>query len=205
MVRLMRSWLGDEGPRIVVGAVTVVDEDGDVARAHALAQVQMYLEVVAELDPTLERRGAAAREVRDRRDAGRGRCACSRALRGRRPPSRVRDTARAEHSRRGRAALRSRDSAPALTSPTAAKTRGHIKTRARSCVSVGPEKKAPPPGLFTWAVLKARPARADDSLALRKAGRCRPRAERRPALDCCLGVRRQRRASARKAARSAAR
>ena len=57
MVRLMRSWLGDDGPRIVVGAVTVVDEDGDRARAHALAQVQMYLDVVAELDPTLE--GAA--------------------------------------------------------------------------------------------------------------------------------------------------
>lgn len=56
MVRLMRSWLGPEGPRIVVGAVTVVDEDGDRARAHALAQVQMYLEVVAELDPTLEGR-----------------------------------------------------------------------------------------------------------------------------------------------------
>lgn len=54
MVRLMRSWLGDDGPRIVVGAVTVVDEDGDRARAHAHAQVQMYLEVVAELDPTLE-------------------------------------------------------------------------------------------------------------------------------------------------------
>jgi 5,10-methylenetetrahydromethanopterin reductase len=54
MVRLMRSWLGDDGPRIVVGAVTVVDEDGARARAHASAQVQMYLDVVAELDPTLE-------------------------------------------------------------------------------------------------------------------------------------------------------
>jgi 5,10-methylenetetrahydromethanopterin reductase len=59
MVRLMRSWLGEDGPRIVVGAVTVVDEDGDRARAHAAAQVQMYLDVVAELDPTLER-GAPA-------------------------------------------------------------------------------------------------------------------------------------------------
>jgi 5,10-methylenetetrahydromethanopterin reductase len=56
MVKLMRSWLGDDGPRIVVGAVTVVDEDGGVARAHAAAQVQMYLDVVAELDPTLELR-----------------------------------------------------------------------------------------------------------------------------------------------------
>lgn len=54
MVRLMRRWLGEGGPRIVVGAVTVVDEDGDRARAHAAAQVQMYLDVVAELDATLE-------------------------------------------------------------------------------------------------------------------------------------------------------
>jgi 5,10-methylenetetrahydromethanopterin reductase len=53
MVRLMRSWLGDDGPRIVVGAVTVVDEDGDRARREARARVQMYLDVVAELDPTL--------------------------------------------------------------------------------------------------------------------------------------------------------
>jgi 5,10-methylenetetrahydromethanopterin reductase len=56
MVQLMRSWLGDDGPRIVVGAVTVVDEDGTRAREHAQAQVQMYLEVVASLDPTLEQR-----------------------------------------------------------------------------------------------------------------------------------------------------
>lgn len=54
MVRLMRTWLGEDGPRIVVGAVTVVDEDGDRAREHARAQVQMYLDVVAELDATLE-------------------------------------------------------------------------------------------------------------------------------------------------------
>jgi 5,10-methylenetetrahydromethanopterin reductase len=54
MVRLMRSWLGEGGPRIVVGAVTVVDEDGARARALARAKVQMYLDVVADLDPTLE-------------------------------------------------------------------------------------------------------------------------------------------------------
>jgi len=54
MVRLMRSWLGDEGPRIVIGAVTVVDEDGGRARAEARERVQMYLDVVGELDPTLE-------------------------------------------------------------------------------------------------------------------------------------------------------
>ena len=54
MVRLMRSWLGDDGPGIVIGAVTVVDEDGDRARIEARARVQMYLDVVGELDPTLE-------------------------------------------------------------------------------------------------------------------------------------------------------
>ena len=56
MVRLMRSWLGPDGPRIVVGAVTVVDEDGAAARARAQAEVQMYLDVVGALDPTLELR-----------------------------------------------------------------------------------------------------------------------------------------------------
>ena len=54
MVRLMREWLGPDGPRIVVGAVTVVDEDGDVARARAHKVVELYLDVVGALDPTLE-------------------------------------------------------------------------------------------------------------------------------------------------------
>lgn len=38
---------------VVVGAVTVVDEDGRAARARARSEVAMYLEVVAGLDPTL--------------------------------------------------------------------------------------------------------------------------------------------------------
>ena len=38
---------------IVLGAVTVVDEDGDAARAHARRQVAMYLDVIAALDPTV--------------------------------------------------------------------------------------------------------------------------------------------------------
>jgi 5,10-methylenetetrahydromethanopterin reductase len=37
----------------VLGAVTIVDEDGRAARARALAEVQRYFEVVARLDPTL--------------------------------------------------------------------------------------------------------------------------------------------------------
>lgn len=54
MVRLMREWIGRDDVGIVVGAVTVVDEDGDAARARARAEVQMYLDVVGGLDPTLE-------------------------------------------------------------------------------------------------------------------------------------------------------
>ena len=53
MVTLMREWIGNDDVGIVVGAVTVVDEDGDAARAHAAQQVEMYLEVVGALDPTL--------------------------------------------------------------------------------------------------------------------------------------------------------
>jgi 5,10-methylenetetrahydromethanopterin reductase len=39
---------------VVVGAVTVVDEDGRRARDYAAQEVALYLPVVAELDPTLE-------------------------------------------------------------------------------------------------------------------------------------------------------
>jgi 5,10-methylenetetrahydromethanopterin reductase len=54
LVRLMRGWLGRPEVGVVVGAVTVVDEDGAGARARAAAEVEMYLEVVGRLDPTLE-------------------------------------------------------------------------------------------------------------------------------------------------------
>jgi 5,10-methylenetetrahydromethanopterin reductase len=37
---------------VVLGAVTVVDRDGEAARAHARTEVAMYLAVVADLDPT---------------------------------------------------------------------------------------------------------------------------------------------------------
>ena len=54
MVRLMREWIGNDDVRIVVGAVTVVDEDGDAARARAADEVRMYLDIVGGLDPTLD-------------------------------------------------------------------------------------------------------------------------------------------------------
>ena len=54
MVRLMREWIGRDEAGVVVGAVTVVDRDGARARDLARAKVAMYLDVVGELDPTLE-------------------------------------------------------------------------------------------------------------------------------------------------------
>jgi 5,10-methylenetetrahydromethanopterin reductase len=54
MIRQARAWIGNDDVRIVVGAVTVVDEDGERARARARQEVQLYLPVVARLDPTLE-------------------------------------------------------------------------------------------------------------------------------------------------------
>ena len=54
LIPLVRGWIDNPDVRIVVGCVTVVDEDGDWARAHAAAMVQPYLEVVARHDPTLE-------------------------------------------------------------------------------------------------------------------------------------------------------
>jgi 5,10-methylenetetrahydromethanopterin reductase len=53
MVRLMREWIGRDEVGVVVGAVTVVDRDGDRARELARAKVAMYVEVVGGLDPTL--------------------------------------------------------------------------------------------------------------------------------------------------------
>jgi 5,10-methylenetetrahydromethanopterin reductase len=53
MVKLMREYIGNDDVRVVVGAVTVVDENGDAARARAADEVRMYLDVVGGLDPTL--------------------------------------------------------------------------------------------------------------------------------------------------------
>ena len=54
IVELMRSWIGNDRVGIVVGAVTVVDEDGDAARDLARREVERYLDVVGSLDPTIE-------------------------------------------------------------------------------------------------------------------------------------------------------
>ena len=63
MIKLMRSWIEvgtDRAGRsidevgIVVGAVTVVDRDGQAARRLARSAVGMYVDVVGRLDPTAE-------------------------------------------------------------------------------------------------------------------------------------------------------
>jgi 5,10-methylenetetrahydromethanopterin reductase len=53
LVPVMRERIGNDEVRIVVGAVTVVDDDGERARSIARREVAMYLAVVAELDPTV--------------------------------------------------------------------------------------------------------------------------------------------------------
>lgn len=54
LLPLMRSWIGNDAVRLVVGCVTVVDEDGAWARERAAEVVRPYLDVVARHDPTLE-------------------------------------------------------------------------------------------------------------------------------------------------------
>ena len=53
LVAVVREWIGNPEVRVVLGSVSVVDEDGDWARERARAAVAPYLEVVAHLDPTL--------------------------------------------------------------------------------------------------------------------------------------------------------
>ncbi len=65
LIPIVREWLGNPKVGIVVGCVTVVDEDGDWARERACAAVAPYLDVVAKLDPTLDLR-AGQEPPRDR-------------------------------------------------------------------------------------------------------------------------------------------
>jgi 5,10-methylenetetrahydromethanopterin reductase len=52
LVPLVREWTGGDRVGIVLGAVTVVDEDGSRARAKARQEVAMYVDVVGARDPT---------------------------------------------------------------------------------------------------------------------------------------------------------
>jgi 5,10-methylenetetrahydromethanopterin reductase len=70
IVPVMRNRIGNDDVRVVLGAVTVVDEDGERARSIARREVAMYLDVVGKLDPTLdldaERGGEISDDVLDR-------------------------------------------------------------------------------------------------------------------------------------------
>jgi 5,10-methylenetetrahydromethanopterin reductase len=56
LVPIARGWLQNPDVGIVLGCVSVVDEDGGWARERAREVVEPYLDVVAHLDPTLELR-----------------------------------------------------------------------------------------------------------------------------------------------------
>ncbi len=55
---------GEDGPDVVVGAVTVVAEDAERARALARREVALYLPVVADLDPGLQLEPKALQRLR---------------------------------------------------------------------------------------------------------------------------------------------
>jgi 5,10-methylenetetrahydromethanopterin reductase len=67
---VMREWIGNPDVGIVLGAVTVVDEDAAHARTMARREVAMYLAVVAELDPTVTLEPELVARVRALVDAG---------------------------------------------------------------------------------------------------------------------------------------
>jgi 5,10-methylenetetrahydromethanopterin reductase len=54
LVPVVRGWLDNPAVNVVLGCVTVVDEDGAWARERARAAVAPYVDVVAGLDPTID-------------------------------------------------------------------------------------------------------------------------------------------------------
>jgi 5,10-methylenetetrahydromethanopterin reductase len=69
MVPVMQERIGNPDVGIVLGAVTVVDEDGERARRAARHEVAMYLAVVAELDPTFTLDPEVLERIKERVDA----------------------------------------------------------------------------------------------------------------------------------------
>jgi 5,10-methylenetetrahydromethanopterin reductase len=53
LIPLVRDWIANDEVKLVTGCVTVVDEDGDRARARAREVVGPYVDVVACYDPTI--------------------------------------------------------------------------------------------------------------------------------------------------------
>jgi 5,10-methylenetetrahydromethanopterin reductase len=73
VVPFIRDWVragcqavgrSEDEVRVVLGAVTVVDEDGAAARGRARTEVARYLAVVAELDPAIQLPAGLANRVR---------------------------------------------------------------------------------------------------------------------------------------------
>jgi 5,10-methylenetetrahydromethanopterin reductase len=69
-VPLLRGRVGNDRVGIVVGAVTVVDEDGEAARERARWEAALYFPVVAGRDPTLDVPAGLVDDVRRLVDAG---------------------------------------------------------------------------------------------------------------------------------------
>jgi 5,10-methylenetetrahydromethanopterin reductase len=69
VVAVLRERIANPDVGIVLGAVTVVDDDGARARRIARREVAMYLAVVAELDPTVEVDPELIARVREHVDA----------------------------------------------------------------------------------------------------------------------------------------
>jgi len=69
LVAQMRAWAGDR-VGIVLGAVTVVDDDGARARTAARQEVAMYVDVVGALDPTTALDPELLRRIGDHVAAG---------------------------------------------------------------------------------------------------------------------------------------
>lgn len=72
MVRLMRDRIGNDDVGVVVGAVTVVDEDGAAARRRAREHVAPYVAIVADYDTTLDLPAGLVVDLRARLAAGDG-------------------------------------------------------------------------------------------------------------------------------------
>jgi 5,10-methylenetetrahydromethanopterin reductase len=70
LVPIVRERIGNDEVGIVVGAVTVVDEDGAAAREKARREAALYFPVVAGLDPTLDVPERLVAEVRRLVDEG---------------------------------------------------------------------------------------------------------------------------------------
>ena len=142
MVPLMRQWVdageaaGGRPPHavgIVVGAVTVVDEDGRLARARARREVIMYIDVVGALDPTFEIPPGMLDQIRaERRVFGPGGGGQARPRRGPRPFRFCRHAGCGGRTRAGRPERRSRPDRFRHS------TRDHRRPRSRTARRPGP-------------------------------------------------------------------